>query len=298
MSPDFRCSSASEDLAEPIAGTASTVRAFLLVEAPGPWGVDAVTGSRLPDEVKARLRMLMRSHRVRPLMIRGHGGRRSGGARVFAASVRGPRPWVETAELSDVRELLDLPVTGLAEGVSPGLAPYDEPLFCVCTHGRHDACCAERGRPLCKALHDVAPEHTWEVSHIGGDRFAPNVLVLPDGLYYGRLTPESASDFVRTVRSGQLDLEHLRGRCQFPFAVQAAEIYLRREADVTSAAAPGLLGHARDGSLVRVRFGLGDSAWEVRLTSEPGEQRQLTCRATALGVGLRHTLLGVERLPA
>ena len=26
------------------------------------------------------------------------------------------------------------------------------PLYGVCTHGRHDACCAERGRPVCAAL--------------------------------------------------------------------------------------------------------------------------------------------------
>ena len=36
-----------------MAGTASTVRAFLLVEAPGGWGVDAVAGARMPDEVRA-----------------------------------------------------------------------------------------------------------------------------------------------------------------------------------------------------------------------------------------------------
>lgn len=296
MTADFRCSVASEDLAEPVAGTASTVRAFLLVEAPGPWGVDAVSGSRLPEEVKAHLRTLARSHRVRPLMIRGHGRHRSGRARVFAASVGGPHPRTETALLSDVRELLDLPLTGLADGVSPGLAPYDEPLLCVCTHGRHDACCAERGRPLCKALHAVAPEHTWEVSHIGGDRFAPNVLVLPDGLYYGRLSPSSAADLVETVRSGRLDLEHLRGRCAFPFAVQAAEVFLRRELGLFDAAPPMLHGHSRDGSLVQVRFGLGDSDWEVSLRSEPAEPRQLTCRAAALGVGLRHTLLAFRQV--
>ncbi len=45
----FRCSRASEELDEPIAGTASTVRGLLLVECSGGWGTDALTGSRLPD---------------------------------------------------------------------------------------------------------------------------------------------------------------------------------------------------------------------------------------------------------
>ena len=44
----FRCSAAGLERGDAIAGTASTVRAFLLVENPGPWGVDALRDSRLP----------------------------------------------------------------------------------------------------------------------------------------------------------------------------------------------------------------------------------------------------------
>lgn len=190
--PGFRCSLAALDLGEPMVGTASTVRAFLLVEAPGSWGVDAVTGARLPSEVRSLLSTLARRHGVRVLMIRDHRRRTPETVRVFAAYVAADRPWVETAELADLRELLDLRLAGLGAGESPGMTAHDAPLFLVCTHGKHDACCAERGRPLCRAMHDVAPEHTWEVSHIGGDRFAGNALVLPYGLYLGRLEAGSA----------------------------------------------------------------------------------------------------------
>ena len=43
----FRCARASEARAESLAGTASTVRSFLLVEHPGPWGVDALRDALL-----------------------------------------------------------------------------------------------------------------------------------------------------------------------------------------------------------------------------------------------------------
>jgi hypothetical protein len=292
----FRCSAASQDLAEPIAGSASTVRAFLLVEAPGAWGVDAVPGSRLPAPVKERLAELSRVHGVRPLMIRRHGRRPSTGTRVFAAFVHTDRPWLETAVLDDAETMVDLDLDGLAAGRSPGLTPYAEPLFLVCTHGRHDACCAELGRPLCTAMHAAAPEQTWEVSHIGGDRFAPNVLVLPDGLYYGRLTPDDAADFVAGHRAGQLSLPHLRGRCAFPFAVQAAEIYLREHLRARSVAALPLVSSGRDRDEVHAVFTVDGVPWRVRVRSERGEPRRLTCRALSEQGGLEHTLLGLEQL--
>ena len=293
---DFRCALASSSTDESIAGTASTVRAFLLVEAPGAWGVDAVAGARIPDEVRAFLVDLARLHQVRVLMIRDHARRSSGPVRVFAAFVGTDRPWVETTTLSDVRELVDLPLRGLAAGTSPGLTPHTDPLFLVCTHGKHDACCAELGRPLCGALHEVAPEQTWEVSHIGGDRFAPNVLVLPDGLYYGRLRPEDAASFVEEHRAGRLDLPHLRGRCSFSFRVQAAELFLRDHTGDASPAPPVLLRHERDGEATRVVFRFGGSRWRVVLRTLPTPSRQLTCRAVVESVAPQHELIGIELL--
>src|SRR5690606_7696048 len=114
--------------------------------------------------------------------------------------------------LGDIHEVLDLDLAALGAGRSPGLTRVDDSLFCVCTHGRHDACCAERGRPVAAALEAAHPEQTWEVSHIGGDRFAANMVVLPHGLYYGRLDAVSALGVAGTHLAGGLDLDHLRGR--------------------------------------------------------------------------------------
>lgn len=296
MTLPFRCSAASLERSEPLEGTASTVGAFLLVEAPGPWGVDAVRDCRIDEEVRRHLLDLERRRRIRPLLIRRHGRRSSGGAtRVFAAHVGGERSWAEMALLDDVRELLDLDLTGLRAGRSAGLSEHDEPLFCVCTHGRHDACCAEQGRPLASAMSAVAPEHTWEVSHIGGDRFAANVLVLPHGLYYGRLCPDDAAAFVQSHVSGRLDVGHLRGRSSYPFPVQAAEVYLRRQLGEDEVAAPSLERHARDGDLTRVVLGLGEGRWEVQVRTRPAEPSRLTCRATGESAPPRHELVAISR---
>ena len=107
----------------------------------------------------------------------------------------------------DPLELLALDLAAVSRGRAPdrcsGRASWEQvegPLYGVCTHGRHDACCAERGRPVCAALSELRPEQTWEVSHIGGDRFAANLVVLPEGLYYGHVEPESVARPGRPAR--------------------------------------------------------------------------------------------------
>ena len=91
----------------------------------------------------------------------------------------------------------------------------------VCTHGRHDLCCALRGRPVAAALADLPGWDVWECSHLGGDRFAPNILLLPDGDLFGGLDPQSAVRTVTTYADGRVCLEHHRGRMGTPAIDQA-----------------------------------------------------------------------------
>lgn len=275
----FRCSQASRAAEESLAGTASTVRAFLLLECSGPWGVQAVRDCRLPQDLKAWLGRLEQEHRVRPLLIRRPGRRASRSAQVFVAWTGGPRPWLETAALDTIEDVRTIDLEALSRGESAGLTRTHEPVLCVCTHGRHDACCAELGRPLAAALAAEAPELTWEVSHIGGDRFAPNVLVLPAGLYYGRLDPSDAHAFVAAHRAGRLDVEHLRGRSSLPFPVQVAEVALRVHLDDDDLAAYPLLTRRRQQDSWIVQLEAAGQPWEVEVVVGSGAPRQLTCRA-------------------
>jgi hypothetical protein len=290
----FRCSLASRAAAEPLAGTASRVRAFLLLEAPGPWGVEALRDSRLPDECRSWLTSLERRTSVRPLLVRRPGRPVAGAARVFAAYVGRDRGWLGTRLVEDVGEVCTLDVAGLADGPLESFEEHPGTLHLVCTHGRHDACCAERGRPFAAALAQVAPEETWEVSHIGGDRFAANVLTLPGGHYYGRLEPEDAARFAAAARAGRLDLDHLRGRTAYPFAVQAAEVHLRRHLDEPRVDAVRLLRATRSGDASTVVFEVaGSSTWSVRVRTGRREERLLTCRAESASRGLSHEVVAL-----
>jgi hypothetical protein len=124
----------------------------------------------------------------------------------------------------------------------------------------------------------------WESSHYGGDRFAANLVCLPHGLYFGRLSPEDAEGVVDAYEAGVLVLDKLRGRAGEPFAAQAAEHFLRER--------EGLLGlddlrvtryrRAADG-MAEVRFaGAGGRSWDVRVQVQPAaEPRRLSCSATS-----------------
>jgi hypothetical protein len=293
----YRCSGAGLDRGDSLAGTASTVRSYLLVENDGPWGVDALRDSRLPREVKTGLAAATARAQVRPLLIRRfHRRAPREGFRVYAAHVGRELSWLQTAVLDEPRELLDLDVAALGAGRSPGLAPTEGPLFFVCTHGKHDACCAEKGRPVAEALSAAYPHETWEVSHIGGDRYAGNALVLPYGLYLGRLEPDSAVAAARDLLGGRLPLDVLRGRTNLPMAAQAGEIALLRHLDETAMAAIRVLGHSRQDDLTTIDLARADEHWRVVVRTTLGPPALLTCRALRENPTPHHDVVTVERL--
>ncbi len=198
----FRCSDASMDRDESQIGSASRVRGYFLLECPGRWGQDILRDAQLPRGTRQSLAAVARLG-VKVLLIRRHGRRSQlSGVNVFAAYADPVDPWLETAVIDSFDEVAGMDLSPLATGGTVGLTRTDARLVCVCTHGRHDVCCAEQGRPVARALERSHPDVTWEISHIGGDRFAGNLLLLPHGLYYGRVTTDSASTVVSAYTAG------------------------------------------------------------------------------------------------
>lgn len=72
----------------------------------------------------------------------------------------------------------------------------------------------------------------WETSHLGGDRFAGNLVSLPDGCYFGRVAPADAVELVADLRAGRLRLDGYRGRSCYAPAVQVAERFAREATGV------------------------------------------------------------------
>jgi hypothetical protein len=265
------CAALARSLDEPLYGTASRVRGWVLLEQPGPWGRDAVTESRLEGGLARALDRAARAAHLRLLLIRrpGRGASRPYGC--YVAHTSQADRWLEWRRLDDPAELLALDMTKVVAGERPGFGdPVDGPVYLVCTNGRHDRCCATYGRPLALALAARFGELIWESSHVGGDRFAGNLVSLPDGHYFGRVGPGDAERVVDRHRLGLLDLDHWRGRCTDPPTVQAAEWFARRHS--------GLLG--LDDLALEDRERLGEELEAIRFRRADGGRLHLVVRAT------------------
>ncbi|MCW2761920.1 MAG: sucrase ferredoxin [Marmoricola sp.] len=183
-----------------------------------------------------------------------------------------------TSTFEDPEELTRIDLDAVSRGEPPDWARAEGPLFGVCTHGRHDACCAERGRPVAAALTASHPAETWEISHMGGDRFAANMVVLPEGLYYGRVEPWSASQVAFLHQAGRVDIVRLRGRSSYPMPVQYAEIALRRHLEEDRLDAVRLVRRHGPTS-VFLREGV---EWAVTVRQVTRGEAQMTCSVQRL----------------
>ncbi|HZG94087.1 MAG TPA: sucrase ferredoxin [Mycobacteriales bacterium] len=278
------CSHVSAARGEALPGTASTVRDWVLVEQPGAWGQEAVVQSDLPSAVARELQWRADAASARLLLIRRPGRDRGAPARSAFVIHSGPdETWQRRVTFRDPAELLDLDLAAVRRhGDDVG-----HPLYAVCTNGKHDLCCAVAGLPLARSLAGLAD--VWECSHVGGDRFAANLVCFPEGLYYGRVTPAAGRQILRDHQRGQLVLDHFRGRAGQSFAAQAAESFLRREHAVTGLTDVLLHGHEPlDGGAQRFRFrvhlggpvGLTEMSVDVSV-DRAAPARRLTCRGEA-----------------
>jgi hypothetical protein len=191
-------------------------RAWLLIEHPGPWPAEP-TAAEQPGrlgalvsaaaELGVRVQLIRRPGRRAPLLE--HDPRT-----VFAGWTVGDEPWLRRGTLlpfADGPVGLDLGALAAGRAVEFGVQA-EEPVFLVCVHGRRDVCCARFGVPLAQALAARHPAQVWETTHVGGHRYAGNLVILPHGLYYGPVGIAQATASVAAYGRGAVLADRYRGR--------------------------------------------------------------------------------------
>ena len=269
------CAAVSNESAEPMAATASRIDGWIVLEYRGLWDRDVLGGSLLSDELKGHLREQLRLLGPSRLLFVKKPERRDHARRQvwFGTSTPGAERFFHL-EVDHLNDLAGFDFAGSLAGDGLPGTPVQHPLLVVCTHGKRDRCCAKNGRPLYDALcREGESDWVWQSTHVGGDRFAGNVVVLPQGLYYGRVEVEDVPSLLEAHVAGRIDLERYRGRAAYMFQVQAAEHAIRE--------AEGLTG-IDDLAFVRCAR-RGDDAWRVRFRGPDGGQREVDVVAEEAG---------------
>ncbi|MEV5175869.1 sucrase ferredoxin [Streptomyces flaveolus] len=304
-----RCATVSRSLDEPVSGTAATATTWLLLEQPGPWGAKALTSSHLDPALGRALEAAADGTGVRIALVRRPGRHADPGTppirQVYAGHTVPGRVWLHGATTRDPRRLLDLDFTGLGSGdhrsfdtVLGGRPHRGDPLALVCTNGKRDRCCALLGRPLATELVASGVRGVWEVTHLGGHRFAPTVLVLPYGYAYGRAEAHTVKEALHGVQEGRVVVEGCRGCSAWERPGQAAELAVRSAA-----------GEYRAGVLSVVRTDDTAPGWEVTVRHADGRRWRVTvargtslpprpesCGAAVLGAPARMDVVEVREL--
>ncbi|WP_394436513.1 sucrase ferredoxin [Streptomyces sp. SGAir0957] len=295
--PRFFCADAALERGDALAGTAPYGSVWVLVEYRGGWPPNGFDGLDLAPEIKGIVFGAARNVRARILLIRRHG-------RLLPGD--GPRRWAVLRRGGDGTERQvwgtwsrDQDLTGIVHALDAPGEPGHPPVVLVCAHGLHDVCCAVRGRPVGRVLSERWPHLVWECTHVGGDRFAANVVVLPDGVYYGGLGPSSAVTTVGEHLADRVHATHLRGYTDLFPPQQAALAAVLRHAGPAGRHAYAVTSTDRDDDLWRIRLTGRPplaSVFDVEVRSRRTPPYRLTCHGKSPSSAMTYEVTSVRAL--
>ena len=119
---------------------------------------------------------------------------------------------------------------GITTAFSP--APIEGEQIFICTHGRHDKCCAKFGQELAdKMRYHVSRQKTavevWDSSHLGGHRFAATMIDFPTGRAYGHLSADELPNYLASRKAAQVYGRAYRGSVFLSGLEQVAEAHVQ-----------------------------------------------------------------------
>lgn len=220
--PEHRlCAVVSKTVGDDPAGSGSGFDGFLGIEIPPPWKNNVTESVHYPEGLRDAVGTLSRAglinkstalhpdpeysvegHKTVLYLRRPHDGP--------FASYRKDEYLVPDEELISLVEALpDLESLVGFECYRRDASHVRDVL--VCTHGSRDVCCGKFGYPIYNLLRSryAGPDRlrVWRTSHIGGHRFAPTLLELPEGRYWGHFETRAVENLV--LRNGSFsDLGH------------------------------------------------------------------------------------------
>ncbi len=274
----FFCSDVSQNLDEPLLATAGPKRLWILLQDHSAWGVKAFDECDLSEQTKAYLKGLFTDQAPNIVLIRNSADKQLDKKALFVVHADEREPSIYQYDWRSEDDLYDLPLVDAVNKTLP--ANTFEALYLICTNGKRDKCCAKYGMPLYNELKPLLGRQVWQSSHLGGDRFAANLLCLPHGVLYGRMGLDLAQKAIIAYEKGLLSLDGLRGRACYSKPVQAAEYYLREAQKIERLDELVLQSVVQADTLFTVVFDVAGKSFDLCLKQSFQEpSRKLTCRA-------------------
>lgn len=269
LPPDFLCCDLSEEMNEPLAGTAVTSSVWLMLEYTRPWRAKATSDNELSAPVMDWLNTGAAALNGRVQFIRQF--RVDADVLTFFVGVNDEtQPRLYEFHLGSYDDLFELDLAAIVAGdgrYEPHLVTGQR--YFVCTNGKRDRSCAVYGAALYRALTEKTQASVWMTTHLGGHRFAATLLSLPDGVCYGRVKPDDVARLLQITQRHDIWLEKSRGWTGYSSIAQLADIYLRQKTGQTQLAAFNLI-ETRE---------TGNGRWQVQFKSKTGQNHTVILEA-------------------
>ena len=227
-------------LSESLIGTAVPADTFILLETPQPWEKPALLSPGVPEPLRQLLRPLLGSGvRVHLIADEDTPAQTQRRMLIFQRSGR---------QLESTYTAWEIQVDSAAE-MAPALAGFwqnqrgaqrlsqaGQRHLMICTHASHNECCGLYGYPFyqdaiatIQQLGLTQQVHPWQISHIGGHRFAPTLIDFPQGRYYGNLNQTALIRLLTQQGNIEPLLSTYRGWSLLPKPLQILEAKLLKQ---------------------------------------------------------------------
>lgn len=290
------CSITSSLRNDSIVGSATHFQRALLIEYNQTWLKDILTNNNLPASVQKFLTELQSSKTSTKIIFIKRSLTKGKLLNIFFLNNREISPFLNPTTITSYNQLLDLDYEQLFNIPSPEALPS---MFLVCTHGKKDKCCAKFGLPIYTNMYEMGA-NVWQCSHIGGDRFAPNIIYLPHCHYYGHLITSELETLVKTIAHNSIYIPKYRGRSCYNKTTQTAEIILRNRLvnfDFNSLVLTSNQIQNDDSAVVDFLFSVDNTKQRVTLRKQISKEAfLLTCASQKKSHIISYTLESIEKI--
>ncbi len=230
----FFCSDYSRQAGEDIIGSATNYQTYILIECPLPWTSEAFNSKWVPENLRILIEEVKRAKLpIRFLLIANDLSHKVNQTTLLIYQKKeGLSNGYQKQEfilpnIEQVAAVVQKWLWGINSNSEVETTATRDLL--VCTHGSHDKCCARYGNAFyfhaTATISDLNLDNVriWKSSHFGGHRFAPTVIDLPEGRYYGVLEQDSFRSILTRTGDIQCLNKVYRGSGILPAALQTLE---------------------------------------------------------------------------